>query len=407
MLILPLVLLASQSPAFQSTGGVAVSCLENLRGKVGRARVEIVVGAGALQEKETARGVAHLLEHLLLRPLDFDDSNGTTGWDYTSYYRNVSGGELGAAASQLLRAVGSADFSDRAFALEKKIVLRELEDRGASTEGLDPLFGETILGRHPGGSATGVQSLTVEDAKRFHHRYYTKGNIALLLRGAVDCEKIRANLESDLAAIPEGDAADRRVVGEAEPGPRSLPGGPGEFLQGFYWYDASPKEEIVWRLIAQHLEHGALDELRKKRGLTYSPHAVFDRRGSGGRVALVVKTGGESSEVADWYERAVASLRADGSPRQTMEGAIREVRKDLEGDNVRSGLAAIRGEPQPIEILDNLSDDDLQGLLPELLAPRRSFGTATPESNIASLIVLGLFGLIVLGVLGIVAKKMF
>lgn len=406
MLILPLVLLAAQSPAFQATEGVAVSCLENLRGKVGRARVEIVVGAGALHEEETERGVAHLLEHLLLRPLDFDDSNGTTAWDYTSYYRNVRGGELESAAAQLLGAIGKADFSERAFELEQKIVLRELEDRSATTEAVDPLFGETLLGRHPGGSAAGVRQLGIEAARRFHRRFYTKGNMSLLLRGAVDCEKARAALAPALALIPEGKAAEVPVVREEEPGPRSLPGGPGEFLQGFYWYDASPEEEVVWRLVARHLEQGALDELRKKRGLTYSPQGLFDRRGRGGRIALVVKTDGESSAVADWYEAAMASLRGDGEPKRSMARASQEVRKDLEGDNVRAGLAAIRKERQPTEILDGLTNEALQGNLRSLLDHRRSFGTATPESNIASLIILALFGLIVLGVLGVVAKKM-
>src|SRR5688500_197884 len=67
-----LLLLYVQSTAFTPVGGVEVSCLENLRGKVGRARVEIVVGAGALDEGENERGIAHLLEHLLMRPLGFD-----------------------------------------------------------------------------------------------------------------------------------------------------------------------------------------------------------------------------------------------------------------------------------------------------------------------------------------------
>src|SRR5687768_4658962 len=89
-----LALLIAQSSAFSPVGGVEVSCLENLRGKVGRAKVEIVVGAGALDEGENERGVAHLLEHLLLRPINFDDSNATTSWDHTSFYRDVTGGEL-------------------------------------------------------------------------------------------------------------------------------------------------------------------------------------------------------------------------------------------------------------------------------------------------------------------------
>jgi predicted Zn-dependent peptidase len=402
-----LALLLVQSTAFTPVGGVEVSCLENLRGKVGRARVEIVVGAGALDEGENERGIAHLLEHLLMRPLKFDDSNATTSWDYTSFYRDVTGGELQAETIALLRAIRTASFDDRAFEIEQKIVLRELEDRGlANVAPIDPLFGETILARLPGGSAASVRALTAADAKRFHDRLYLKGNTAVVLRGAVDCAALLKALEPELERIPDGFAASTPRVREAEPGARSLTHVPGHFVHGFYWFDASPEEEIVWRLLARHLEQRALDELRKERALTYSPQATFTRRGYGGQLDLTVRTEDADAEVAEWYAEVIESLRGDPSPKTTMADAFTRLRKVLDSDNVRSGLAAIRKETQPVEILEKMTDADLQAHLQKLLVERNSFGTSTPQSNVASLIVLGLFGALVLGVVAVAIKKL-
>jgi hypothetical protein len=89
-----------------------------------------------------------------------------------------------------------------------------------------------------------------------------------------------------------------------------------------------------------------------------------------------------------------------------MAHAFTKLRKVLESDDVRAGLAAIRKEPQPVDILEKMSEPDLQAILQKLLVERRSFGTSTPESNVASLVVLGLFGAVVLGVLAIVVKKL-
>jgi predicted Zn-dependent peptidase len=402
-----LALLFAQSSAFAPVGGVQVSCLENLRGKVGRARVEIVVGAGALDEGENERGVAHLLEHLLLRPINFDDSNATTSWDFTSFYRDVTGGELQEASIELLRAIRVAGFDDQSFDTEKKIVLNELRDRGVSmSAGVDPIFGDTLLARLPGGDDASVRALRTADAKSYHQRFYTKGNLAVVLRGAVECASLQKALTPELKKFAEGMASATAHVREPEPGPRALPHVPGEFLQGFYWYDASPEDEVVWRLIVRHLEHRALDELRKERAITYSPQGTFSRRGYGGQIDLTVKTQDGESDAAEWYQEELASIRTDPQPKTTMTGSIQRVRKALESDNARAGLAAIRNERQPIEILDKLDDADLQARLQRLLQERRSFGTATPESNVASLVVLGLFGVLVLVVLWVAARKL-
>lgn len=398
MLSLSLLLMAA---TFEPTGGVAVSCLENLRGKVGRARVEVVVAAGAVHEGEAERGVAHLLEHLVLRPLGFDDGNGATGWDYTTYHRDVRADELIPAAEDLLKELRSPKLTAEDVAVEKRIVLRELEVRGTSHAETqeDPIFRSTVYARYPGGSADAVRDLEVGDISSFHGRHYVRGNIAVLLRGAVDCKAARLAIEPILHDFPSGPVSQPPNVQAREPGRLAVPTSPGNFMAGFYWYSATPADEVLYRVIAKHLERRALTELRKDRGLTYSPSASFLRRGRGGQIMLTVQTKGEESAVDEWYKEELQQLLLSSTPRSDMAESISAVRTKLETDGVRAGLAALHKESSQLALLGGMTDTDMRVALPPLLSEARAFGSAVPQSNIASLIILGLFGALVLGAL--------
>ena len=103
---------------------VLVHCAEGVAG--GRARVRVVVGSGALHEPAGAEGVAHLLEHLVLRPLDLDHNNGSTSWDYTDYVTAVPPTELATAAVALARELVAPRWELGALEKEREVVLREL-----------------------------------------------------------------------------------------------------------------------------------------------------------------------------------------------------------------------------------------------------------------------------------------
>jgi predicted Zn-dependent peptidase len=392
-------LLLTLGVTFTPTEGVAVACQENLRGKVGRARVEVVVGAGALHEGEAERGVAHLLEHLVFRPLGFDDSNGATGWDYTTYYREVSGGDLVGAAQALLTSILEPVLAEGELEVERQVVLRELELRGMDLEGeeRDPLFGGTTLARTPGGGGQSVRALTADQLRGFHQRYYVRGNVAVILAGAVDCEAARTALAPLLARFPAGPYAPPSAPTEREPGRRSLPAGPNQFMAGYYWYRASLTDELTYRLVFQHLEQRALQDLRRDRGLTYSPsHAVL-RRGPGGSVHFTVFSNETSSKVERWYDDAVQDVLTAPRPAEHLAAARGPLGVHLEADYVRAGLAALRGDPSPEAALSALDDVTLRQALPRLLTEHRAFGSAVPEGNIASLVILAIFGAVVLG----------
>ncbi len=401
-MLLALLLLGSLD--FTDVSGVKVSCLENIRGKTGRARIELVVGAGALHELEEARGVAHLLEHLLMRPLGFDDANAVTSLDYTTYFRDVRAAELSTAAIDLTRALSQLPLDD--FDVEKNVVLAEIGKRSSAQRTVDPLFGNTLLNRDVGGGWASVRDLTKQDVESFFQKHYVRGNIALFARGAVSCEELQKTLAPELAKIPAGQADSVPRVTTPEPGPRALSyGADSPWMGGFYWYDATIEEEMAMRVVAKHLEQLALDELRKTQGLTYSPVAEVRRLAGGGQMQLRVATEGRESLVADWYEEKVGALRKSTTPAQDMKRAAAVVADVVENDVVRFGLAAIRGEQAPDVALAGLDDTRMQAVLAKMLAADRSFSTTTPSRNIGSILVLVFFGVVVAGAVLIAARS--
>lgn len=393
-------LLAFAALPFGPVADVPVSCLENLRGKVGRARVQVVIGTGALQETDAQRGLAHLLEHLVLRPLGYDDSNGTTALDYTEYHRDVTAGELQSATLDLLAQIRDPVLADEDFEAERQVVLRELEQARTSqlVRDRDPVFGEGLLSRDPGGSLGSVRNLTPQDARAFHAQHYVRGNLAIVLRGAADCTTLTATLTAALEAFPAGPAAALPEPGGAHRS-AALGPDPNTFTGGFYWRRSDPTDRVVYRWVAIHLEQRALQVLRAERGLTYSPQARFLPRGPGGQILLTVQTQGSADEAADWLDEEVEALVTSERPGEVLAPAKKRLRETLELDAVQAALATIRGEAQPAAALGPLDDATLRARLPRLLAAERRFGSSVPQSNVASLVILGIFGIVVLGAL--------
>lgn len=395
--------LLAAGPSATSINGIPVFCTEAGAGQVS-ARVRLIVAAGALHEDPGQEGVAHLLEHLILRRLNIDEHNGSTSWDFTDYVSDVRGTDLATAAVDLVRAVRTLEVTDQGFERERQVVVRELADRGMDQEVRDPIFSGTLFDRFVGGRSSGLARLSPADARAYHERHYRAGNMALVLLGATSCAALRARLEPELIAITAGSAAPRPIERRTEPGPRHIPDRRGLFLAGFYWYNEDPTSEMVLHVVARHLEQQALDELRARRGITYSPSAQVVRMGGAGMLRFLVTTDARTGEVRDWYDAALNALRSSETPTTLTRRAIEGVAKDLERDPSSEALAAIRGEPSPAEILRTLDDPKMRTTMARVLAPERAFGTTARSTG--TIIAMIVFGIAVVGAFVLIGRQL-
>lgn len=223
--------------------------------------------------------------------------------------------------------------------------------------------------------------------------------MAVVIQGAVDCAATRSALQDVLASFPEGEVTPVPRVLTEEPGARPYQVGEGTFIQGFYWYNATPEEALAYRMVAKHFEQEALRVLRKERGLTYSPQSFFERRGYGGRLWIAIKSG-QTGDVASWYQDTLQKLKAAKRPTEYLAEAMRAVRAELENHAVESALVHLREEPPFETQFDELTNSELKKILARILVDNRAFGSVTPQTNAASLIILGLFSLGVLAIFG-------
>jgi len=389
-------LLIAAGPTFADVEGVPLHCSENIRGKVGNAKVEVVFAVGALAEAEDRQGEAHVLEHVALRPLGFDHSNGETSWDFTSYFTAVRAEKLPEAARTLLQALRETPRDRRALDLEREIVLREIDDRGAERAHplVSQLFGGSKVDRPLAGTKDTLANITVESLAAFHRQHYTRANMAVVLPGATNCASITASIAPEIAAFESGIVDDTEAIGAPKIGRRDLRDAGGTFIGGFYWYETTPQGEALARVVGKLLQQRALGELRKDRGLAYSPSGRLVRLGPAGMVYLIVETKDQSRAVATWFDDTVGTLRGQLDTGAMLTDAIRESVRDLELDYPRLALAAIRDEPSPIDVTIALADD-AKPLLDRLLSDDHRF--STPAGSIAGIVVLLLFGAGVLG----------
>ena len=382
--------------AYSPVSGLQWQCHEG----TGRGRVDVVVGAGALHESEDARGVAHLLEHLLFRKGNFSyrHENGRTSLDFTHFYRTTTSAELPTAAEALLAEIATPSFTTEDVTVERKVVIKELQERGlARASGADPMFGGTPLARGPGGTERDVRGLSYEDALDFHRKFYGRGNVAIRIVNAPSCEGMKNRLETALNAWPQGPPAELPTIDRKEPGPVTVPSA--RFNQGYFWYQSDPLERLLWVAVGQHFRLEALRELRQNRGLIYTPDISIQTLGPGGIMSLVMDVGDNGREVAQWFDETVIALKTEPRVTAHLADAFQQVSQWLDEHPEVAALAAIRGEPDPKTLLDKLRRNVPQPALKAMLIERRRFGSDLPQSNILSLIILGLFGAGVLAVL--------
>lgn len=190
--------------------------------------------------------------------------------------------------------------------------LRQENDEELSKVGLDSVLYPGHPYRHyNGGTVSGLNAITLEDAKAQWHRVFSQDRAVLGLGGAVD-EKLSAKVKGLLGKLPE--KGDPPVVIPPAPGPsartliiqRDTLSTAGAF--GFSW-DLRREDPDYFAVafgmsyLGEHRQfHGRLfNELREKRGLNYGSYAYaehFRQEGFGSIPA--VNVGRAAQDVMIW-----------------------------------------------------------------------------------------------------------
>lgn len=217
-----------------------------------QAHLTLVVHAGCLDEEPDCRGIAHYLEHLLLvgrnpdhtesaRPFLADGyANGWTNQKATAFVhriapRQAESGTFMADLERLLafyaNRLNGFEVSTADAERERSVVLQEYQLRTGNTPfgRFGVQFNKMLLPSHPLGqrvigSPETIATFTIEEAQRFHARWYAPNNVTVVIAGNLDVEAVRAAAARTFGALGTRPLPSRpgREVPEIEPGHLSL-----------------------------------------------------------------------------------------------------------------------------------------------------------------------------------------
>lgn len=283
--VLPCLALAASpvTTEFSLDNGLRVVVREDHRSPVMVTQVWYRVGSS--YEPQGLTGMSHALEHMMFKGTtrvpdgEFSrivsmyggEDNAFTTDDYTAYYQIYTADKLALALELEADRMQNLVLKPEDVAQELRVVMEERRQRtddnpqAQALERFHALAWLTSPSRQPTvGWMRDLETLTLEDLKRWYETWYTPGNATLVIVGDVDPAAVRALVERYFASIPSRAVPAVRPPRElAEPGERALtlrlPGKVPALYLGFNVpsrHTGQPGEAEALRLLAGVLDEG-------------------------------------------------------------------------------------------------------------------------------------------------------
>ncbi len=378
--------------------------------------VGVWVGVGGRDEAPGVAGTSHFLEHLLFKGTEDrsarsiaelvdatgGEMNAFTAKEYTAYYARVPavvGGDGGTdgqdlAVSLLADVLREPALRAADVETERQVILEEIHLAADDPDDVvfeslyEALFPDHPLGREVLGSEASVTALGRDDIAAFHDHWYRAPNLVVAAAGAVDHERLVAQVHEAFAGRDGGTVPERHGP-TAPPVPARRITRPTEAAHvawGWRGLDRSdPRRHAL--AIGVHVLGGGLSSrlfqtVREDRGLAYSVFASMAGYHDAGVVSVYA---GTAPERADELQRVVAdevgALAAHGITadelaiaRAGFEGSIL---MGLEGSgsrmsrlgNSQSLLGRVVPLDEYVDILRDVTLDEVNAVLAEVLSP--------------------------------------
>jgi predicted Zn-dependent peptidase len=366
---------AAMAEPARLANGVRCTVLHRPAADVTTVSVWILAGS----RHESAPGVAHLLEHVVMQCVpagrtervidDIEacggDANAMTARDHVVLHARVPTADAGGALEVLAAAAAATAFDDDLVESERRVVQEELRLAAADpTDIVHDVFFETAYGDHPmgrpvGGTVADVARLGAADLAAWSRRFAVPATVCVVVCGGMTAGDVAAVLAGSALADLAGGPGDRPA--DSSPpvtaGRRDLPivsdtaavviGGPGFALSDRGLLAA----EVVIELLAGANASVLNEEIRSRRGLSYDISGGVSGYRETGSWRIAIATAPEHREhvvdlAADlvtgaarrgWTpaEVGVASRRAAGLLRVDAESSLEEVL--LHGDHAYVG----------------------------------------------------------------------
>ena len=217
-------------------------------------------------------------------------------------------------ASELVATIlTQPSFPQDAFERERKRMLIGIERRKQSPDDqADEAFDKAVFGSHPyaslaGGQEETVKALTAADLSAFYDRYYVAKNAVVAVVGDLDRKGAEQLVNNLISRLPEGNAADPvpevPALSEAKEVFIEHPSAQTHILVGQPGMRRGDPDYFVLYVVNHMLGGSGLvsrlsNEIREKRGLSYSTYSYFIPMRENGPYTMGLQTRNESAQEA-------------------------------------------------------------------------------------------------------------
>lgn len=184
--------------------------------------INVLYKVGARDEDESKTGFAHLFEHLMFggsvnipsydEPLQRagGENNAFTNNDFTNYYLTIPSQNVETGFWLESDRMLSLAFSEKSLEVQRNVVIEEFKQRY-----LNQPYGDVWLylrplayKKHPykwatiGKEISHIENATLDDVKKFFHKYYLPNNAILSIAGDIEPEKAFTLAQKWFGKIP-------------------------------------------------------------------------------------------------------------------------------------------------------------------------------------------------------------
>ena len=302
------------------------------------ASVGIWVRTGSRDERPEENGLSHFIEHLVFKGTrrrsaldivrEIESVGGTinafTAKEYTCFHAKVLGKDLPLALDVLCDLLTEPLFDPVELEKERMVILQEIKMADdVPDDHIYDLFHRSFWGDHPLGlpiigTKETVSSFSREQIEGFFRRRYTPERMIVAAAGQIEHEEVVKEVEKRLGSIPPSD--DHRPEPRAEGGK----GGVGvEYreleqvhlclgVRGIpYAHPNRFAGYVLHTILGGNMSSRLFQEIREKRGLTYSVYSFMNSyRDSGVLGVYAGTTKEELDEVIDLILRELRRMKA-------------------------------------------------------------------------------------------------
>jgi len=282
---------------------------------------------------------------------------------------------LNTSLSTLSDVLHQPAFPKTNFERNRSLMLLGLEQQKEQPQALAGLeLNKLLYGKHPygipsDGTSESLKAITLQDVKNFYQRFYVAKNMTIAMVGnlsRVEAERIAAQLSQGMPAGQPAPALPKPTL--AQPGKHetlSHPSTQAHLLMATLGLSRDDEDEYYPLFVGNEILGGSgfssllNEEIRQKRGLSYSVGSGFTPMRQTGTFAISLQTKADQvAEAEKVVQQTLAQFLRDGPTAEQVENAKRNIVNSFpisvaNNSGVVGYLGAMGFYDMPLDYLDN------------------------------------------------------